>query len=150
MTTQYIQGTTTINRDVVFRSLYNEVEDPYISKLFQQNVKTLSGFSDTIGTIVESVNFFLIESEASKSPEFFAQDTSASLKLGFEEEIESGVTQEFADIQQQLPPFPVYNEEDILNLDADIITPRCEFSTIRVKLIYEEPSKPIPVEDPWE
>ena len=47
--------------------------------------------------------------------------------------------------------FPVYDEEDILNLDAVIATPPPRRSgTIRVKLIYEEPSKPIPVENPWE
>ena len=51
----------------------------------------------------------------------------------------------------QCPPFPFYDEEDILNLDAVIVTPPPRRSgTIRVKLIYEEPSKPIPVEDPWE
>ena len=53
--------------------------------------------------------------------------------------------------KQQLPAFPSYNEEDILNLDAVIITPPPrESGTIRVKLTYEEPSKPIPVEDPSE
>lgn len=47
--------------------------------------------------------------------------------------------------------FPVYDDEDILNLDAVIVTPPPRQSgTIRVKLIYEEPSKPIPVENPWE
>ena len=46
--------------------------------------------------------------------------------------------------------FPVYDEEDILNWDAAIITPSPRQSgTIRVKLVYEEPSKPIPVENPW-
>ena len=150
MTTQYTRGTTTINTDVVFLSFYDEVEEPDISKRFQKNVKTWSGFGDTVGTIVESVNFLLGESEASKNSEFFAQATSASLRLDFEEEIESGVTQEFADTQQQLPPFPFYNEEEILNLDAVIVTPPPRLSrTIRVKLIYEEPSEPIPVEDPW-
>lgn len=47
--------------------------------------------------------------------------------------------------------FPVYDEEDILNLDAVVYTPPPRQSgTIRVKLIYEEPSKPMPVENPWE
>ena len=47
--------------------------------------------------------------------------------------------------------FPVYDEEDILNLDAVIVTPPPRQSgTIRVKLIYKGRSKPIPVEDPWE
>ena len=47
--------------------------------------------------------------------------------------------------------FPVYDEEGILNLDAVIdIPPPRQSGTIRVKLIYEEPSKPIPVKDPWE
>lgn len=52
---------------------------------------------------------------------------------------------------EQQPTFPIYDEEDILNLDAVIVTPPPRQSgTIRVKLVYEEPSKPIPVEDPWE
>ena len=52
--------------------------------------------------------------------------------------------------QKQRLAFPVYDEEDILNLDAVIVTPPPrESGTIRVKLIYEEPSKPIPVENPW-
>ena len=47
--------------------------------------------------------------------------------------------------------FPSYDEEDILNLDAVVYTPPPQQSdTIRVKLIYEEPSEPMPVENPWE
>ena len=47
--------------------------------------------------------------------------------------------------------FPSYEEDDILNLDAIIPIPEPQQSgTIRVKLIYEEPSEPMPVEDPWE
>ena len=53
--------------------------------------------------------------------------------------------------QKQRPAFLVYDEEDILNWKAVIVTPPPRQSgTIRVKLIYEEPSKPIPVENPWE
>ena len=53
--------------------------------------------------------------------------------------------------QKQRLAFPTYDEEDILNLDAVIDTPPPRQSgTIRVKLIYEEPSEPIPVENPWE
>ena len=53
--------------------------------------------------------------------------------------------------QKQRPAFPIYDEEDILSLDAVIVTsPPRQSGTIRVKLIYEEPSKPIPVENPWE
>ncbi len=45
--------------------------------------------------------------------------------------------------------FPTYDEEDILNSDAAIVTrPPRPSGTIRVKLVYEEPSKPIPVENP--
>ena len=53
--------------------------------------------------------------------------------------------------QKQRSAFRIYDEEDILNLDAVIVTPPPrQSSTIRVKLIYEEPGKPIPVENPWE
>ena len=53
--------------------------------------------------------------------------------------------------QTQRLAFPVYDEEDILNWDAAIVTPPPRQSgTIRVKLIYNGHSKPIPAEDPWE
>lgn len=52
--------------------------------------------------------------------------------------------------QKQCPAFPFYDEEDILNSDAIIVIPPPRQSgTIRVKLVYKEPSKPIPVENPW-
>lgn len=44
--------------------------------------------------------------------------------------------------------FPAYDEEDILNWDAAIVTPPPRQSgTIRVKLKYMGRSKPIPVDD---
>ena len=55
------------------------------------------------------------------------------------------------DKQEHIPAFPFYDEGDILNLDAVIDTPPPrESGIIRVKLVYEEPSKPFPVENPWE
>ena len=52
--------------------------------------------------------------------------------------------------RKQCPAFPFYDEKDVLNLDAAIVTPPPRQSgTIRVKLVYEEPSKLIPVESPW-
>ena len=150
MTTHYTQEATTINKDIVFPTLHDEAEKLDILKPFPQNVKTRSGFGTTIAVIFGSAIFLLGESGTPDIPEPFAQDTSASLELNFGEKIESGVTQEFADIQQHLPTFPFYSEEDILNLDAIVATPPPrESGTIRVKLIYEEPSKPIPVEDTW-
>ncbi len=51
----------------------------------------------------------------------------------------------------QRPDFPVYDEEDILNVDAVIVTPPPRQSgTIRVKLKYMGRSKPIPVDNPSE
>ena len=52
--------------------------------------------------------------------------------------------------KQQLPAFPSYNEEDILNLDAAIVPPPRPSGTTRVRLIYKGRSKPMPVENPWE
>ena len=151
MKTHYTQEATTINRDIVSPFLYDEAEKPDTPKPFLQNVKTWSGFGATVTAIFGSAIFLLGESKISSIPEPRAQGTSATLELNFEEGIESGVTQKFADIQQQLPTFPFYSEADILNLDAVIDTPPPRLSrTIRVKLTYEEPSEPIPVEDPWE
>ena len=53
--------------------------------------------------------------------------------------------------QKRYLAFPVYDEEDILNWDAAIITPPPRPSgTIRVKLIYKGRRKLMPIEDPWE
>ena len=52
---------------------------------------------------------------------------------------------------EQHPVFPSYDEGDVLNLDAIIPIPEPQQSgIIRVKLIYEEPSEPMSVEDPRE
>ncbi len=53
--------------------------------------------------------------------------------------------------QAQRLTFPSYNEEDILNWDAAILTPPPRPSgTICVKLKYKGRSKPFPVENFWE
>ena len=53
--------------------------------------------------------------------------------------------------QKQCLAFPIYDEEDILNSDAAIVTPPPRRSgTMRVKLIYKGRSKPMLIEDPWE
>lgn len=106
--------------------LFTEEEKTDTSKLLWQSTEVLLKFAYPAATIVESISF----------------------PSGEEEKLE---TPEFSVMQQQLPVFPSYNEEDILNLDAAIITPPPrESGAIRVKLTYVEPSKPIPVEDPWE
>ena len=151
MTAQYTQGTTTINKDTVFPSLFNEVEKPDTSKFSQQNMKIWSGLGTTVAVIFGSAIFLLGESETSNIPEPAVRNTSASIELNFGEEIESRVTQKFAETQQQRLAFPTYDEEDILNWDAVVVPPPPRRSgTIRVKLIYKGRSKPIPDEDPWE
>lgn len=151
MTTQYTQETTTINKDTVFPSIHNESEKLDISKPSQQNVKTRSGIGTTVAVIFGSALFLLGESETLSIPEPVVRNTSASIELNFGEEIESGVTQKFAETQQQRLAFPAYDEEDILNWDAVVVPPPPRRSgTIRVKLIYKGRSKPIPDEDPWE
>ena len=53
--------------------------------------------------------------------------------------------------QKQRLAFPTYDEEDIPNLDAVILTPPPRrFGTIQVRLIYKGRRKPMPVENPWE
>ena len=53
--------------------------------------------------------------------------------------------------QKQRLAFPTYDEEDVLDWDAAIVTPPPRPSgTIRVRLIYKGRSKPIPAENPWE
>jgi hypothetical protein len=53
--------------------------------------------------------------------------------------------------QKQRLAFPTYDEEDILDWDAAIVTPPPRPSgTIRVRLIYKGRSKLMPVENFWE
>lgn len=141
---------TTIRKDIAFSLFFDEVGKPAISKPSWQNMEAWSEFGLTTGTTIKGTAPAFGVGKKPGILELFTQNASASLELSFGEKIESGITQEFADAQQ-LPTFPFYNEEDILNLDAVIFTPPpLESGTIRVKLIYEEPSKPVPVEDPWE
>jgi len=83
MTTQYTQGATTINKDTVFPSLFNEVEKPDISKFSQQNMKTWSGLGTTVAIMFGSAILLFGESGTSDIPESLTQDTSASLGLNF-------------------------------------------------------------------
>ena len=150
MRTQQAQ-VTTVDRDIIILSLFGEVEKPNISKFSGQNVETWSGFGITAGTIVESISSALNESKTSDIPEPITQDTSASIKVSYDEEIESGGTQEFADSQVQHFNFLSYTEEDLLYWDAAIITPPPRPSgTIRVKLKYKGRSKPFPADSFWE
>ena len=123
----------------------------------------LNEYVNTQSSITANTGFLFTEEEKSEPSKLFWQSTAVLLKFGYStaiivESISSRSSQEEKPqiletpvTQQQLPAFPNYNEEDILNVDAVIVTPPPQLSrTIRVKLIYEEPSKPIPVEDPWE
>lgn len=75
------------------------------------------------------------------------QHTGASLKLQFEEGIESEITQNVADTQQHLIP-PLYDDEDVIDWDVAITSPPSRPSgTIRVKLKYKGRSKPFPIEN---
>ena len=151
MLNAYTNTSATISKDIIFFSFFDEVEKSDASQPFRQNVDILSEFRFITGITIEGI---APSFDVREKPEILAistQNTSVSRELSFEEEIESGITQELADSQEQLPVFPFYEEEDILNLDAVIDTPPPRLSrTIRVKLTYEEPSEPMPVEDPWE
>ena len=61
------------------------------------------------------------------------------------------MTHELADIQQERLESAFYDDEDLLDWDAAIITPPPRPSgTIRVKLKYKERRKPSPFDDYWE
>ena len=140
----------TISKNIILFSSVGEVDKSDVSQQLWQDADIFSALGFTTRTTLEGIapSFRVRE-----KPEIFrvsTQNTSVSRKLSFAEKIESGITQELADTQPQVPAFPFYNEEDILNLDAIIFTPPpIESGTLRVKLIYEEPSKPVPIEDPW-
>ena len=151
MLNAYTDTSATISKDIIFFSSFDKVETPNDSQIFWQPTEVLSEFRFTTGITIEGITPSFGVGKTPEISGFSTQNASAPRELSFEEEIESGTTQEFSDARQQLPAFPFYEEEDILNLDAVIVTPPPQLSrTIRVKLIYEEPSEPIPVEDPWE
>ncbi len=151
MITQYTQEGTTINKDIVFSSLHDEAEKLDTSKPFLQKMKIWSGVGATVTAIFGSAIFLFGESGTPNIPRPSVKNTSASVQWHFDEEIKSGVTQEFVDTRQQRLAFPTYDEEDILNWDAVVVPPPPRRSgTIRVKLIYKGRSKPIPDDDPWE
>ena len=122
----------------------------------------LNEYINTQSPIVASTGFLVGEEEKSDTLISFWQNTAVLLKFGYPtakiaESMSSTSSEEKPEVpespvtRQQPPAFPFYNEEDILNLDAAIVTPPpLQSGTIRIKLIYEEPSKPIPIENPWE
>ncbi len=111
----------------------------------------LSHYINTTATIGRYIIFPFDEEEELKIPESSLQNTAASFQPRFEEDIESGITQDFVGTQRQHLAFPSYSEEDILNWDVAIEAPPPRPSgTIRVKLKYKGRSKPIPIENPWE
>lgn len=151
MLSAYTDTSATISKDIILSSFFDEVGKADDSRIFWQATAAFSESRFTTGITIEGITASSGVEKKLEISGFSTQKTSALRELNFDKEIESGITQKFSDAQQQLPAFPFYEEEDILNLDAVIFTPPpLESGTIRVKLIYEEPSKPIPVEDPWE
>ncbi len=137
---------STTDMNITFSFQSNDIGELNTVQSFWQNPYRLPEF-DFNGTIVSQPH----KIKRQVTPESSGQNTSTAHELNFRKEIESGTTQELADTQVQHIAPPMYDEDDILNLDANINIPEPRQSgIIRVKLIYEEPSKPIPVEDPWE
>ena len=110
----------------------------------------LSHYQDTTGTMGSYITFPFPKKEELEIPTHSVQHTVTSLELQFEQEIESGMTQEVAHTQQHLT-FPSYDDEALLNWDVAIIAPPSRPSgTVRVKLKYKGRSKPFPIENYWE
>lgn len=109
-------------------------------------------FDFSVGTIDDSISYPFNGQIYPDISKLLTQDASILRELRFEEEeVESGKTQVLTDTQQQRLAYPVYDDEDILNWDADIVPPPPRQSgKIRVKLIYKERRKPSPFDDYWE
>ena len=146
MLDQYTDTTAaTINEEMTF--LFGAGEKPKIPQRFVQNIGELFKLHYTAPTIT----FPFEDGEKWKIPQPLVRDTGASLELDSVEETESGITQKFLDSEQQHFTSPFYDEEDLLDWDAAIITPPPRPSgTIRVKLKYKGRSKPFPIENFWE
>ena len=147
LTTETING----NTNFLFPVPFDGIEKLDVSKFSQQSSETWSEFVSTAEIMIRSISSVIREVKHPEIPEPSTRNTSTSLELNFEEEIESGVTQAFADTQVQRFDFLSYTEEDLLDWDAAIITPPPRPSgTIRVKLKYKGRSKPFPPENFWE
>lgn len=148
MLNEYINTQSPIAKNTGF--LFSEERTLYISKPSWQRTEILLKFGWSTSIMVEGINYPFGRSKKNEISNF-PIDTSTLLKLVTQEEIESGLTQELANRQEQRLAFPSYDEEDILKLDAVTVAPPPRRSgTIRVKLIPKGRSKPIPAEDPWE
>lgn len=102
-------------------------------------------------TNIESISYSFHEIEKDTLPGFLVQNTSSCNRLSVYQEIRFRITQEFANTQQEYLESFFYDEEDLLDWDAAIITPPPRPSgTIRVKLKYKGRSKPFPFENFWE
>lgn len=143
MLKRYAATAATINRDIVFSFQSNNVERLNPVQSFWQNTYPLSEF--------DFINYQSRRIKKWLTPEALVQNTRTTRELNFEKEIESGTTQELADTQVEHFNFLSYNEEDLLDWDAAIITPPPRPSrTVRVKVKYKGRSKPFPVENFWE
>ena len=91
-----------------------------------------------------------------KQSKSFAQTVELLLKLSAKGVIKHLMktpqhTNTTNDKQTQRFAFLLYDEDDLLDWDAAIITsPPRPSGTIRVKLIHKGRSKPMPIENPWE
>ena len=120
----------TIDKNTVFPSTFDEVEKRVE---FDSTASTSSLFQQR-----EQPNI--------SAP--IQADISTSLELTFEEEIESGVTQEFSNSDSHPFDFLSDTEEDLLDWDTAIMpAPPRPSGTIRVKLKYLGRSKPLPIEN---
>ena len=145
MLERYAVTAATINRDkdIIFSFHPVDIGKLDTGQSFWQNPYSLFRF--------DFINYQSRRTKKWGNPKSSEQNTSTALELNFAKEIESGTTQELADTQVEPFNFLSYNEEDLLDWDAAIITPPPRTSgTIRVKLKYKGRSKPFPVENFWE
>ena len=96
--------------------IFGDIEKQDTPKFFRQNTEVLTEYGFTPVTIGDRIISYLGEGEKLKISEPSTRNTRASLEeLNFDEEIESGVTQKFADSQGQHFDFLSYTEKDLLD-----------------------------------
>ena len=151
MLNAHTNTSATISKNIILFSSFGEVDKSDVSQQLWQDLDIFSAFGFTTRTTLEGI---APSFDVREKPEIFrvsTQNTSVSRELSFAEEIESEITQELADSQNQSFNFLSYTEEDLIDWDAAIIPPPPRPSgTIRVKLKYKGRSKPFPVENFWE
>ncbi len=122
MTIQHTQTAATVSREIIFSTLFNEIEKSDTLQISWQDAEVLLELGSTAGITIKRANPPLGEEEQFDFSEPFMHGKSALPELRFE--------QEFSDTQQSHFSFPTSMEQTLEIIDfadddmSDLILPR--------------------------